>query len=90
MKSAWELALERSGGAVRQYTAEQKEQLAEVDRTFAARIAQARFDAQARKERAGQEPEIHRQIEADMINEISSLEERCERKKRELRQQFGQ
>lgn len=90
MKSAWELALERSGGAVRQFTSEQKEQLTEIDRLCTARLAQARFDAQARKERAGQDAEVHRQIEADMVTEIGSLEERCERKKRELRQQFEQ
>ena len=88
MKSAFELAMERFGGAVQQFTAEQKDQLAEVERLYEAKIAQARFDAQARLERSQGDPEKINQVQADLTVEIRSLETRRERKKEELRQEF--
>ena len=36
MKSAWELALERSGGALRELTPDQKDRIAELERPSAA------------------------------------------------------
>ena len=41
MKSAWELALERSGGALRELTPDQKERIAELERAAQAKIAAA-------------------------------------------------
>ena len=88
MKSAFELAMERFGGTVQQFTAEQKEQLAEVDRLYEAKIAQARFDAQARQEACQGDPAKLSQVQSDLIVEIRSLETRRERKKEELRKDF--
>ena len=88
MKSAFELAMERFGGPVQQITTEQKEQLAEIERLYEAKIAQARFDAQTRIEGSQNDPETITQVQADLAVEIRSLETRRDRKKEELRQKF--
>lgn len=88
MKSAFELAMERFGGAVQQFSVEQKAQLAEVDHLYEAKIAQARFDAKARQERCQGDPEKLSQVQSDLAVEIRSLETRRDRKKEELRQEF--
>ena len=89
VKSAFELAMERLGGAARQYTAEQKEQLAEIDRIFEAKIAQAKFENKARADKAGDDQAQLKQIQDDLLVELRSLEERRERQKEQLRRQFG-
>ena len=48
MKSAFELAMEKLGGPIREYTAEQKQQLAEVDKVYDSKVAQAEFAAKDR------------------------------------------
>ncbi|MDD4098070.1 MAG: hypothetical protein PHC30_04815 [Lentisphaeria bacterium] len=88
MKTAYELAMERLGGKTTSYTEEQKKQLAEVDSLYESKIVQARFDAQDRTAKANGDPEKLAQIQADLAVEIRSFEERRDRKKDELRQQF--
>jgi hypothetical protein len=88
MKTSYELAMARFGGATRTYSAEQKEELADVDRLFAARIAQAKFEADARYRDAGTDAEKHTRIAADLAAELQSLEGKRERKKEELRAAF--
>ena len=88
MKSSFELAMQRLGGAARQYTAEQKEQLAEVDRLYDAKVAQAKFDAEARRRQPGNDAEKLSRIAEDMASEIQKLQARRERKKEELRAAF--
>lgn len=88
MKSAFELAMERLGGGLRQYTEEQKEKLAEIDRLQDSRAAQARFDAAARRRRADADAEVLRQIDEELALELRSIAERRERRKEELRRQF--
>lgn len=88
MKSAFELAMERLGGTLHEYTEEQKEQLAEIDRVFDARIAQARFAARARQEEARNDPAQTRQVQDDLAVELRSLEEQREKKKEALRAEF--
>lgn len=88
MKSAFELAMERLGGETRQFTPEQKEQLAEIDRVFAARIAQTKFENQARLEKAAGDLEQIKKIQEEQLVELRSLEERRDRQKEQLRKQF--
>ncbi len=90
MKSAFELAMERFGGPLKQYSDEQKAQLAEVDSSYESQIVQARFAAQARLEKAEGDLEETRKIQEELADEIRSLEARRERKKEELRKSFGQ
>ena len=88
MKSAFELAMERLGGPIKQYTDEQKQQLAEIDRVYEAKIAQAKFAAASRKEKAEGDLEKLKQIQEDMSVEIASLEEKRDHEKERLRHQF--
>ena len=89
MKSAFELAMERFGGPLKNYTPEQKAALADVDSNYESQIVQARFAAQARLEKAEGNPEEQKRIQDDLAVEIHSLEERRDRKKEELRKSFG-
>ncbi|MCK5801177.1 MAG: hypothetical protein KAI66_00025 [Lentisphaeria bacterium] len=90
MKSAYELAMERLGNPIREYTVEQKVQLSEIDKLYESKIAQARFAALDRRQKAGADPEQIKQIQDDQAVEIRSLEERRDGKKNELRKQFDQ
>ena len=65
MKSAYELALERlehDQGPMRQLTDEQKQHIAEVDRIYAARIAERKLELDSRLASApnADEAEFHR------------------------------
>ncbi|MDD4540306.1 MAG: hypothetical protein PHT80_14940 [Lentisphaeria bacterium] len=89
MKSAFELAMERLGGSIKQYSNEQKEQLAEIDKLYDAKIAQAKFAAADRLKKADNDPAQQKQIQDDLAVELRSLEERRDYKKDELRKQFS-
>lgn len=43
MKSAFELALERTGGKLKEISEEKKQKLAEIDKIYQSKIAEARF-----------------------------------------------
>jgi len=88
MKSAYELALEKSGGGLRQYTDAEKEALAEVDRKYDARAAQARFDAAARR-RACNKPEDRDRVAEELTVELASIERRREQAKDKIRGTAG-
>jgi hypothetical protein len=88
MKSAYELAMERLGGPLREYTDAQKEKLAEVDRTYDARVAQARLQADADRKKDGRDPAKLQQTQDLLTAELASLEGRREQAKNELRKQF--
>jgi hypothetical protein len=89
MKSAYELAMQRLGGTARQYTAEQKEQLADLDRLYDSKIVQAKFEAQARRSGATTDAAKLKMIDDDLALEIRSLDAKRERRKEELRTAFG-
>lgn len=89
MKSAFERAMERFGcGDLREYTPEQKEQLAEVDRVYDAKAAQARFAAKARMQAAA-DRQARDQVQEDLAVELASIETKREREKETLRERFG-
>ncbi len=88
MKSAYELAMERLGGEVLSLTDEQKEELAEVDRVYDAKAAQAKFAAAGRLESTGGDKEKEDQVREDLVVELASVESRRKRKKNELRDGF--
>ncbi len=85
MKSAYELAMERLGGGGREYTAEQKEKLAEIDRIYDAKAAQAKLSAQDRLKRAGNDPEARKKIADDLAVELASCEGIRELEKKKIR-----
>ncbi len=84
MKSACELALERSGGALRELTPDQKERIAELERAAQAKIAAAKITAE-HKLASMTDPDEIEQLKDGLVNEIRSIEESLARKKEAVR-----
>lgn len=72
-------------------TPEQKEQIAEVESTYKARIAEKELflTDQIRKARSGGSVDEAESLEKQLTIEIRRLQEDCEEKKQKLRQTFG-
>ncbi|PYK37506.1 MAG: hypothetical protein DME49_11445 [Verrucomicrobia bacterium] len=93
MKSAYELAMERLAKAspTLVLTDEQKTQLAEIDSTYKAKIAEKELflkDQIQKAENAGNFGEIEK-LEKQLISEIARLRQDCEAKKEKLRANFS-
>jgi hypothetical protein len=92
MKSAYELAMERlqkSSPSVT-LTAQQKAQLAEVDASFNAKIAERKIfltDQIKKSAAAGKLDEVE-SLEKQLIADVRRLEEDCQQKKEKLRGSF--
>ena len=93
MKSAYELAMERlqKGSPTLSLTDDQKKQLAEIDSTFKARIAEREVFLQGQivKAQAGGNFEEVDAVQKQLASEIRRLQEDCEAKKEKLRASFG-
>jgi len=92
MKSAYELAMERlaKNQPVVTLTDDQKKQLAEVDSTFKARIAEKELFLKSEMQKAqaaGKFDEVE-SLEKQLRTEIGRLQEGCEAKKEKLRAEF--
>ena len=92
MKSAYELAMERlqQSDPTISLTSEQKEQIAEIDSTFKARIAEKELflkDEIRKAEAAGKFEELE-SLQKQLTNEIRRLQEDWEAKKEKLRASF--
>jgi hypothetical protein len=93
MKSAYELAMERlqkSSPSVT-LTAEQKAELAEVDSSFNAKIAERKIfltDQIRKAVAAGKFDEVE-SLEKQLTADVIRLQEDCEQKKEKLRATFG-
>lgn len=87
MKSALELAMERFGGPSEQtLTDEQKERLAEIDRVFDAKIAEAKIRTNPKLATLeGEEADVLRR---ELAIEINGFNEARERRKEALRREF--
>ena len=93
MKSAYELAMERlaKNQPVVALTDDQKKQLADVDSTFKARIAEKELFLKGEIQKAqlaGKFEEIE-SLEKQLRSEIRRLQEDCEAKKEKLRASFA-
>ena len=93
MKSAYELAMERlqKGSPSVTLTAEQKGELAEIDSSFNAEIAERKIflTDQIKKAAAiGKFDEVE-SLEKQLVADVRRLEEDCENKKEKLRASFG-
>ncbi len=92
MKSAYELAMERLEKSTPSValTDEQKAQVAEVDSTFRARIAEKELflKDEIRKARSGGAFDEAESLEKQLAIEIRRLQEDCEEKKEKLRRSF--
>ena len=92
MKSAYELAMERlaKNQPIVTLTGDQKKQLADVDSTFKARIAEKELflkDQIRTAQSAGKFEEME-SLEKQLASEIRRLQEDCEAKKEKLRASF--
>jgi hypothetical protein len=93
MKSAYELAMERleKSAPTVQLTDAQKVQIAEIDSTYKARIAEKELFLQEkiRETRMAENyPEMEK-LEAQLATELRRLQKDCEEKKTKLRATFG-
>lgn len=84
MKSAFELALERSGGLLNQVPPEIKQKLAELDTICKAKIAEAEISAQQRIDRES-DPAKADEVRQALITEIASIKNKYEREKEKVR-----
>jgi len=92
VKSAYELAMERlqKGSPSVTLTAEEKAQLAEVDSSFNAKIAERKIflsDQIKKAAAAGKFDELE-SLEKQLAADVRRLEEDCENKKEKLRATF--
>ena len=92
MKSAYELAMERlaKNQPIVTLTDDQKKQLADIDSTFKARIAEKELflkDQIRTAQSAGKFEEME-SLEKQLASEIRRLQEDCEAKKEKLRASF--
>jgi predicted nuclease with TOPRIM domain len=93
MKSAYELAMERlqKGSPIVSLTEDQKKQLAEIDSTFRARIAEREVflqDQITKAQMAGNVEEVAA-LQKQLASELSRLREDWENKKEKLRAGFA-
>jgi hypothetical protein len=93
VKSAYELAMERLAKSqpIIKLTDDQKKQLAEVDSTFKARIAERQLFLKSeiqKAQSAGKSEEVE-SLEKQLTSEIKRLQEDCEAKKEKLRASFA-
>jgi Spy/CpxP family protein refolding chaperone len=93
MKSAYELAMERleKSAPTVQLTDAQKAQIAEIDSTYKARIAEKELFLQEKIRDAGLSGTFEEleKLEKQLATEIRRLQEDCEEKKAKLRESFG-
>jgi hypothetical protein len=93
MKSAYELAMERlqKGEPTVSLTDDQKKQLAEIDSTYRAKIAEREvfLKDQIGKARAGGSTDEAESLEKQLAVDVRRLQEDCEAKKKKLRAQFA-
>ena len=93
MKSAYELAMERLEKAAPSIslTAEQKKEIAEVDSTYRAKIAEKELflKDQIRKAQSAGNFDEAESLEKQLALEIRRFQEDCEAKKEKLRASFA-
>jgi Spy/CpxP family protein refolding chaperone len=92
MKSAYELAMERleKNQPSVALTAEQKQQIAEIDSSYKAKVAEKELllRDEIRKARAAGNFEEAEKVEQQLASEIKRLRDDCDAKKEKLRASF--
>lgn len=86
MKSAFELALERSGGTLKEIDSGMKEKLAEIDNIRKAKLAGMEIAYETKLKKAASTQEVE-QIKDDMAVERASILSKTERDKQAARKQ---
>jgi Spy/CpxP family protein refolding chaperone len=93
MKSAYELAMERlqKASPSLSLTEEQKNELAEIDSKYRAKVAEKELflKDQIRKAQASGKFDEVEKLDKQLVSEIRRLQEECDAKKEKLRASFG-
>ena len=84
MKTAWELALERSGGILNELTDEKKEAIAEIDKQCKAKLAEMDLSYTEKLQQTTDFEQIE-QIKKDMAVEKASITSKAKRDKEKIR-----
>lgn len=84
MKSAFELALERTGGKLREISEEKKQKLAEIDKLYQSKLAEAQLSADQRLAKES-DPAKAEEIRNGLVTELASIRDRWEREKEKVR-----
>ena len=85
MKSALELALERSGGALNELSDVKKDQIAEIDNVLKAKLAEIELIYKRKFEEARGDAEAIKQLGEDQVTEVAAAKSKAERNKDAVR-----
>jgi hypothetical protein len=85
MKSSFELALERSGGALNEVSEDKKKQIAEIDNLCKSKLAGLEITYQSKFAKARNNQEEFNQLESDMAVERASVISKSEKDKEAIR-----
>ena len=86
MKSAFELALERTGGKLKEISEEKKQKLAEIDKIYQSKIAEAQLSTDQRLAKET-DPVTAEEIRNALVTEFASIRDRWEREKNKIREE---
>jgi len=87
MKSAYELAIERTGGEpVQKLREDQKKKIEEIDIVYKAKRAEADLSSQNRLQKAVWNIEEINLIKEDLVVELASINSKMELEKEKIRQ----
>lgn len=92
MKTAYELAMERlekESPSQPKLTEEQKQEIAEIDNQYQAKIAEAKILADQEKKQAGGDYQTAQAIENRLQEQIRQMEQERDEKKEKIRQAAG-
>jgi hypothetical protein len=84
MKSAWELALERSGGNLNELSDDKKSQIADIDNSYKAKMAEIEITYQQKFTTVTAVEELE-QLKDNMAVEQASARSLAENRKKEVR-----
>jgi hypothetical protein len=85
MKSSFELALERSGGALKEISEDKRKQIAGIDSLCKSKLAGLEITYQSKFAKARNNPEEFKQLEDDLAVERASIISKAEKDKEAIR-----
>lgn len=85
MKSAFDLAMERFGGPIKELSSAQKSALQKIDNKFKAKLAEAELAKDERIIKANGDFQKIEQIREDYVVELASLNSKKEQEKENIR-----
>ena len=85
MKSSFELALERSGGALKEVSEDKKKQIGEIDNLCKSKLAGLEITYQNKFAEAWNNQEEFNQLESDLAVERASIISKAEKDKEAIR-----